>query len=367
MPTGDAVQTRPTLEEEMGKFKGFSTTDGEASDGQQTPKEAAVLRGNGEGGADAGTPPAADTPPAKRRSPLSEVLDPGGVDEVEEVDEGEGEGDEADAGAEGSEKDGSDEAEPPKKKGKGSLQERVNEVTRARREAERRANTAEQANLALERRLAALERGEKSLTPPADTPTSQAATEGAPDASKFEFGELDPQYVTALARHEAKQAIQAERSAEDKRRQDAAAERNVQEHVAKVSSFSEEGVKKYDDFDDVVMESAKAGEWDLTATVGELMLASEYGHDIAYHLATHPKEASALAAKSPAAQAAAFGRMEAKLEAAAASQAGTPPVKPSKAPPPVKTPRGPSGKYAGSAATQDFAAFEALAMAGKVQ
>ena len=35
----DSVAARPTLEEEMAKFKGFSVTDGEISDGGESAEE----------------------------------------------------------------------------------------------------------------------------------------------------------------------------------------------------------------------------------------------------------------------------------------------------------------------------------------
>lgn len=364
-PIGDAVQERPTLEQEMAAFKGFSTTDGEVSDGSQTPEEAAVLAAN-----EAAEAPAAAEKAAKpeRKSPLSALLDPDGVDEEEDEaddppagEDGQAGAGEPDAVAEGDKKDAVADPTPPKKS-KQTLQERVDEVTKHRREAERRATEAERRAADAEQRLNAALRGEKSALTPATAAATSESTEAAPDPSAFEYGELDPKYISALARHEAKQQLQIERSVDDKRRQDEAAEHSAREHVQKVATFAESGAVKYADFDDVVIVSAKAGEWPLTDTIGELMLGSEHGHDIAYHLATHPKEAQALAAKTPAAQAAMFGRMEAKLEAAAASQAATPPVKPSKAPPPVQKPRGPSGKYTPSASTNDFASFEKLAM-----
>lgn len=352
MPIGDAVQERPTLEQEMAKFKGYSTTDGEVSTGEQTPAETATLAANEPAPAEE---PKEDKKPAKVRSPLSSVLDPDGDDaegdEVEAEEPPEGAADDT------GDAEGDEEEAPQPKKPKPSLQTRIDEAIKRQRTAERRA-------VAAETRLAALERGERpALTPKSGTATAQDAVEAAPDPATFDYGEMDPGYISALARHEAKKALRDERSAQDKTRQDEAAEQSALEHVQAVAAFSEGGAEKYDDFEEVVVESAKAGEWPLTAAVGELMLESPWGHDIAYHLATHPVEARKLAAKSPAAQAATFGRMEAKLEAEAASQSARPTVKPSKAPPPPKTPRGPRGKYTVAADTTSFADFEKLAMA----
>jgi hypothetical protein len=80
--------------------------------------------------------------------------------------------------------------------------------------------------------------------------------------------------------------------------------------------------------------------------------------DILYHLASNPKEATQVHAKSPVEQAAYFGRLEAKFTAPAAK----PKPKESKAPkPPANQAKGGSGGKVApdmNGAT-DFATFEA--------
>jgi len=61
---------------------------------------------------------------------------------------------------------------------------------------------------------------------------------------------------------------------------------------------------------------------------------SEQGAEVAYHLATHPEEATRIAALAPVAALRALGKLEARLEAAA-----TPPAVPAPTPTPTPTPK----------------------------
>lgn len=75
----------------------------------------------------------------------------------------------------------------------------------------------------------------------------------------------------------------------------------------------------------------------ITKEMSEVIIASELGPEIAYHLGTHPAEAARIARMSPPQQAAAIGRLEARLEAEKQARGGnpTPPRRQvPKAPPP---------------------------------
>lgn len=244
-------------------------------------------------------------------------------------------------------------AEKPKK-AKPTAQERINDITKARREAERQLDMERGERAALERRLAAIET--RGLTEPKQGATSDPDAKPKPD--DFPYGELDSGYIEALAEHKATQVIKADRAATTKQ-QEAQAATAAQAEVAKqVKAFEEAGAKKFDDFEEV-MEGAKAGDWKLSPTLGQLILSSDVGPDIARHLSQNPKEAAAVFGKAPLAQAAYFGRLEAKFSSTSSDAAAKPAVKTTQAPPPVKSAKGAGSKTGFDPATASFEEFEA--------
>lgn len=335
----EALTEEQVTQSEMDKFSGGSTTDGEPSDGEATEDENARLA-EATAERDAAAEVAAQNEATRLAAEAKAATAPP-ADETPE----------AKATREAAE------AAEAAKPGKKSVQERINTLTRGQREAERTRDIA----LA---RVAELE-GKKPLTTPADATTAALV---APDPKDFEFGELDTKYISALARFEVRQELAADRKVVDDKRLTEAQVAAVAEFQERVDTFAEQGVVKFPDFNDLVIEGAKAGDWDLTATVGELILGSDYGHEIAHFLASDPEESRRIAALPPSAQAAKFGRLEAKFEAeAAAKDPAQPPkveAKVSKAPPPLKTPRSQAGQFQVDGSTKDFAAFEALAKSG---
>lgn len=242
-------------------------------------------------------------------------------------------------------------AVPPKKKPQ-TAQERIDELTRARREAERRAEAAERRAEAAERAKPA---EEKPAEPAAEVP------QGPPQPDDFEFGELDSAYIAATVKYHTDQRI-AEFTEQQARAQRQAA---VQ---TKFTQTVERGRGKYDDFEEKVVQGAQDGAWPLSETLGSLLVESDVGEDIAYHLATNPDEAASIYAKAPVEQARYFGRLEAKFSAARAAATGgnEPAVTPAttrapKAPAPVVPARGAGGTFTATASSDDFAAFERAA------
>jgi hypothetical protein len=234
-----------------------------------------------------------------------------------------------------------------------TAQERINELTRARREAERRAE-------ALERRLQELEIREPEYTAPRGGDESTApqytAAPGAPDPNNFEFGELDSRYITALVDFQTTHRI-----AEFQRQQQQ--EYQHREDQQKFQRQVDNGSKKHADFYEKVVIGAERGAWPLSAELGKMLVESDAGADIAYHLASHPEEAAQVYRQSPVEQARYFGRMEAKFSAQqmAAVRQSAPPRTP-RAPTPVLPARGAGGKFQVSADSDDFTAFERLAL-----
>jgi hypothetical protein len=97
----------------------------------------------------------------------------------------------------------------------------------------------------------------------------------------------------------------------------------------------------------------------VTPELAMLVLDSDVGADIAYHLA-QPKnraELIAMVQKTPLQLAKEFGKLEVRFAKKTEEK------KAPGAPPPVQQPRGSGGKFSVSEDTADFAAFEKMAMA----
>lgn len=246
--------------------------------------------------------------------------------------------------------------------------------------ADRRAALAERKNAELERRLAALETGGKAPLTGDTKKANDGVTDKEPDPKDFEFGEVDAKYIRALARFEAKQEIAAASQTQQDKSRTAEDERLQAEFTEKRAAFEDAGLDQYEDFQEVVLDTvtlpkSDPAAWPLSATVGQLLLESDHGPAIAYQLASDIKEAKRVHALSPAQQAAWFGRQEAKLssetdgkvkpeEAAGAIRQPSkeaPPRSVSRAPLPASRGRGAGGNKQVGGATTDFAAFEAMA------
>jgi hypothetical protein len=248
---------------------------------------------------------------------------------------------EADPEGDEPEGEGEDEAgeEEQPRKGK-TAKERIDELTTARRQAER---DAEYWRGVAEGRI-------KPQAEPQPEATDDRDPNAGPDPAEYEYGESDPKYLVALARHEARQEFEEQRQRE-------AIEREVTELEQGWKSRAETAKEKYADFDEKVIASADRGEWPCPLPLALGIMQSEVGDDIAYHLASNPDEAKRIAALPDLQMAREFGRLEARFM--------TPAAQPQKKiatdapePAPSRT-RGAGGKFAPDDDTTDFAAFEA--------
>lgn len=267
-----------------------------------------------------------------------------------------------DGGAEGestppAEGEAPKEGEPPegeKKPAKKTAAERSQEIQR------RIANETRELR-DLERRKAALQ-SELSDSKPPLTPQvkpAKAVDEGRPKPADYTYGELDGDYIADLATHVADKRIAAA-TAENIRLRDAETASRAQAALETTrNAVFEKAAAKYADFQEVVLDSIAADEWNLSKTLGDLVLASPVAPELLYHLATHQDEANKVFKKSPAEQGAYFGRLEAQLTKPATKPAVE--VKAPKIPAPVTQPRGAGGKFETSPDTEDFSAFEAMA------
>lgn len=231
-------------------------------------------------------------------------------------------GDEAAAAAEPGEGD--------KPKPKPTAQERFDELTRARREAEREAEFWKA----------------KATQAPTDAkPATEAPKDEEPDPAEFQYGETDPGYIKALGAHSARQEFA--RLSQEAERKTAARSVN-QTWDQRQAEFAKTKPDYYE---------ALGKEWDCSEPMADAIRTSEDGAAVAYHLANNPAEARRIAALNPLAAIREIGKLEARL---AAPPADTPtPIKTvSDAPTPGPELRGQGGKFKVAGDTQDFAAFE---------
>lgn len=183
--------------------------------------------------------------------------------------------------------------ETPQAKERRSAQARINELTRARHDAEREA--------AYWRGLA-----EASRSNPQPAPTQQEAAK-KPAAADFQDYEA---YVEALAEWKAEQKVT---EALERRQQSSEQAKKAAEarEIAKSWAERQNAVRSiFADYDAVV------GSADVTITpaVSDILLTSDKGPEVAYYLAKNPSVVEKLNALSPTAAAREIGRLEAALE-----------------------------------------------------
>jgi hypothetical protein len=381
--SNEAETGRPTLEQEMASFKGFSTNNGETIT-PETPEDLNPVAGKNQS--------AAEIVAAAAKAGATKEKPAGGAKEAPKPDTKltDAESEAAIAaldtklGREANETEIADALKAAtavkngKEPAKKSVQDRINKATRAQRNAERERDAA-RAELAAERASKAApltdkDKGGKDAAVTADE---------APDPKKFEYGELDANYIRALARYEAKQEIADAAKNQQKTQLTAQQQADKEKFDAAKTVFEDKGSELYDDFDEVVMQGARDKAWPLSDTLGAVLITSEYGAQIAYELAYDPKEAKRIFELAPMRQVAWLGRKEAALEASAGSGAsedeegteGTSEDKPkpaaktvpkvSKAPAPITRARGQGSASTTPGDTNDFAAFEAAAMGRK--
>lgn len=185
---------------------------------------------------------------------------------------------------------------------KSPVQDRIDELTRARREAEREA--------AYWRQRA--------------QPVQEEKPQAKPTVDQFkDYNE----FVEALADWKADQKVSEALKARDA---DTAktAEARLQETKAQTFAERQATAKaSISDYDAVV----SAADIPISSHLGEAILDSDKGPELVYHLAKNPAEAARLSALSPLAAARELGRLEATL-----GQASTPAKPVTKAPAPMK-------------------------------
>jgi len=288
----------------------------------------------------------------------------------EEESNDESEGDDEDDESHEEESD-DDEEEKPKKKPrkKQSAQDRIKELTAARRRAEREASTSAERLAALEARLAKIEAPDDKGGLTDDNNGAKLEELKAPDPNevdpktgkaKYEYGEFDPDFRKAEREYDRAIIRQELRADMERSRQDEAASEQATELSQKRDAHLAKGSEKYDDFEDVVLGEALADVPDPGPEAAALILNSENGDDIMYHLAKNPEEATEMASKPLVEQARYIGRLEAKFSSSSGAPKKKTKKKVSKAPPPPENKaRGTDTKSTVADDTEDFGAFAA--------
>jgi hypothetical protein len=235
-----------------------------------------------------------------------------------------------------------DEGQAEQPKPKKTTQERINEVTKARREAERREEQS--------RRDAEYWREQALRTAP-QTPAREPASEDAePDPANYEHGELDARFIREHATYHARKAFREETA-------NAEAKKQQRDRLDTFESAAKTAAAKHADFFEVVGRDYSRAAALCTPAMSEAILDSEHGPDLAYHLATNPDEARRIAALDPISQVRNLGRLEARF----AEPAKLTPKTATDAPAPTPHVRGVAGRFTVDGSTTDFAAFEKLA------
>lgn len=223
-------------------------------------------------------------------------------------------------------------APEPESKPKQTINERLSDYARARREAEARERKAyENLTAAMEQNKQLIERIDRMLAP-AQVPAAPAV-ETRPTRDQFDSPD---EYDAAMYRYAAREGArlateewekkQAEqRQADEAKRIQQAEWQTKQQQILDWQTRRAAAVEKYPDFAEV----AEADGVSVTSDMASAMMAIDEGPEVAYHLGKNPSEAAAIAKLSPVQQVAAIGRLAARLNAP------PPPVTPPPTPPPI--------------------------------
>ncbi len=233
---------------------------------------------------------------------------------------------------EGAEEQG--EVPKPKK----TAQERIDEITAARRTAERDAKYWRDV-------------AEGRVKPNGGTPPKEEAK--APNPDDYDLGRSDERYIEAVIDYRVKKGL-------DEVQGNVAQSLQVQAAERAWEAKQDAARSELADYDTVVQTHdpvTGAPKWPCSEVAAEAIRTSDAGPKIAYHLASNPDEARRIAALSPLAQVLEIGKIAASVSTEAKTETKT-----TSAPkPPGNQARGAGGVFVPNAATTDFAEFEAMA------
>lgn len=210
-----------------------------------------------------------------------------------------------------------DEEPPPvQQPRRGSPEHRINQAVKRQREAERRAEAAEQ-------QLRSYQPQAQRQAPP------QQAPQGEPTEEQFEKYE---DYIASKAEYWALRAVSKYTDAQRAEAEQAAQQRAqyavIQAHAQRVAVAK----SRYADFEDVVDND----EVPVSPAMEDAILHSPVGPDIMHFFGTRPAEAVRIAQLPPGPALIAMGHVEAYVQSVVASASQAPRVPTSRTPPPVR-------------------------------
>ena len=208
------------------------------------------------------------------------------------------------------------------------IEKRFSEITKQREAARQEAERERQARLELENKVKEME---AKLTPA----KPQEPAEADPKPKPEQFSDMF-EYAEALSEWTADKRIREEKVKEAAQRAEQERQQLLNTWASRVQDFR----AKTPDFDDMV------GSADVVVSneVRDAIFESDVGPQILYHLAENPDVAKKLSGLSPISALRMIGKLEAKLEMPAPSEAKQETaVKTSKAPPPINPIRATSG------------------------
>lgn len=278
--------------------------------------------------------------------------------------------DEADGEDESDDEDTDDEPDAePKDKGKrkkSDYQKRINELTRARHEAERRETI-------LLQRLENLEKGSQSTKDSTQEPPTKATLpQGAPDPEaqdaegnlKYPLGQYDPNFIYDMTQFTISETLKAkdeERAKAEAARQLATEQNALKANwTNKVDEYEEEVPEIRDHIADLV-DSFQGLEPAYGEYIATTIMQCDNGPAIMEYLSQNIGEAQEIVASGPAAATRAIGRLEAKLSLSSARSDAEDKrnKKTSEAPPPpAATVKGTKSKSSVRPDTTNLAAFK---------
>lgn len=237
--------------------------------------------------------------------------------------------------------EGEDQGESPPKPKK-TAQERIDELTAARRQAER---DAKEAREEAERWRALAE--QRAAT--SQTPTPQGG-DGKPNPEDFQDGVYDPAYVEALTDWKADQAVSRRLNERDQ----------VRTQQTALTAFNARAAEAFPDGEPEGLKALKAMP-QLSQTVAMTILDMEDGPKVADHLGANRAELHRIETLAPHLQVLELAKISTALAAKPAPVVNKIPGAPE---PPDNRVRGAGGQFRTPPDTSDFAAFEKMAGAG---
>jgi dTMP kinase len=201
------------------------------------------------------------------------------------------------------------EAKPAEKKDrKNPVQDRIDELTREKKELDEFAAGEYEARLQAQRRIAELESQIKALE---KDEQPKVERKPRPDRSKYQDAE---KYENDLLEWNREQAIADFRAQEEERRRKEEEGRMVAEANARRDASLDAARQAFTDFDEVLQGAIRSVEMKRaeapSKAVEGLLWESEYHAQILYHFAKNPEEVKRINAMRPAQAALAIGRLE---------------------------------------------------------